>query len=203
MDLCQKVVAARKKKGLTQEELADLTNITVRTIQRIESGESTPRPYTLKSIAAALAISFDELKATEPGHSSSLADAAAPPALFDEESGKHFIQMLCLSCFSYLVVPFVHPLIPVRMLKNSNEQNPKVIAFARRVIRVQLYWKAAFWILMFLTLAYNIIRGAYFQKTCTLNYLWPFFIMYLLNAVIISSDLLRIRKADISFQPSL
>ena len=197
MELSQKIAIARKKKGLTQEQLADLTNITVRTIQRIESGESTPRAYTLKTIATALEISFEELNTTG-SH-----DVHHSAGTSGEANSKHFLEMLCLSCFSYILIPFVHFLVPRHILKKSNEQNPKVVAFARRVIKVQLYWKAALWIIMLLTLAYNIIMAANQQRAYLLNYLWPFFIMYFINALIISVYLRRIRKTDFSLQPSV
>jgi transcriptional regulator with XRE-family HTH domain len=53
-DLGKKISELRKDKGLTQEELVDKCNISVRTLQRIESGEVTPRSYTVKTILAAL-----------------------------------------------------------------------------------------------------------------------------------------------------
>lgn len=201
MELGQKIVTARKKKGLTQEQLADLTHITVRTIQRIESGESTPRPYTLQAIATALAIPFEDLVAT--GDQKSETPAPVIQSSANEEDSKHFLQMLCLSCFTYLVIPFVHFLVPRYLLKKSNEQNPKVVAFARRVIRGQLFWKSALWLLMLLTLAYNIIVAFYFERTWLVNYLLPFFIMYLLNALLIAGSLLRIKKTNFSIQASL
>jgi len=48
----------RIKKGMTQEELADLTELSARTIQRIENGEVDPRAYTLQMIAKALEVDF-------------------------------------------------------------------------------------------------------------------------------------------------
>jgi transcriptional regulator with XRE-family HTH domain len=48
----------RIKKGLTQEELADLTELSARTIQRIENGEVDPRAFTLQMIAKALDVDF-------------------------------------------------------------------------------------------------------------------------------------------------
>jgi transcriptional regulator with XRE-family HTH domain len=48
----------RVKKGLTQEELADKTELSVRTIQRIENGEVDPRSFTLQMIAKALDVEF-------------------------------------------------------------------------------------------------------------------------------------------------
>lgn len=49
-----KVAELRNKKGLTQEELAAGTNISIRTIQRIEKGEVKARKYTLKILSEAL-----------------------------------------------------------------------------------------------------------------------------------------------------
>jgi transcriptional regulator with XRE-family HTH domain len=48
----------RLKKGLTQEELASMTELSTRTIQRIENGEVDPRSYTLQMIAKALDVEF-------------------------------------------------------------------------------------------------------------------------------------------------
>jgi len=53
-ELGRKISELRTAKGLTQEELVEKCNISVRTIQRIEAGEVTPRSYTVKTILAAL-----------------------------------------------------------------------------------------------------------------------------------------------------
>jgi len=53
-DLGRKIAELRKAKGLTQEELVQKCNLSVRTLQRIESGEVTPRSYTIRIIFAAL-----------------------------------------------------------------------------------------------------------------------------------------------------
>ena len=52
----------RNSKGLTQEELVEKCNISVRTIQRIEAGEVTPRSYTIKTILAALGENLENFK---------------------------------------------------------------------------------------------------------------------------------------------
>jgi len=58
-ELGKKIAELRKSKGLTQEELVDRCNLSVRTLQRIEYGEVTPRAYTLKLIYEALDFSID------------------------------------------------------------------------------------------------------------------------------------------------
>jgi transcriptional regulator with XRE-family HTH domain len=60
-ELGKKISELRKDKGLTQEELVDKCNISVRTLQRIESGEVTPRSYTVRTILAALEYDLNRI----------------------------------------------------------------------------------------------------------------------------------------------
>jgi len=64
-ELGKKIVELRKEKGLTQEELVDRCNISVRTLQRIETGEVTPRVYTIKTILAALDYDLNKISDNE------------------------------------------------------------------------------------------------------------------------------------------
>jgi transcriptional regulator with XRE-family HTH domain len=60
--LGQKILEWRKAKGLTQEELVERCNINVRTIQRIEAGEVTPRSFTVKAILEVLEVRPEEVE---------------------------------------------------------------------------------------------------------------------------------------------
>ncbi len=53
-DIGKKVAELRKQKGFSQDGLAYLCKMNVRSIQRIEAGEVQPRPYTLKILSEAL-----------------------------------------------------------------------------------------------------------------------------------------------------
>jgi transcriptional regulator with XRE-family HTH domain len=64
-ELGRKISELRKEKGLTQEELVDKCNISVRTLQRIETGEVTPRVYTIKTILAALDYDINKMSDKE------------------------------------------------------------------------------------------------------------------------------------------
>ncbi|WP_420553005.1 helix-turn-helix domain-containing protein [Tenacibaculum aiptasiae] len=61
-ELGKKILELRKQKGLTQEELVEKCNINVRTIQRIEAGETTPRSFTIKTILQALDADINTFK---------------------------------------------------------------------------------------------------------------------------------------------
>ncbi len=60
-ELGQTILDLRKQKGLTQEELVEKCNISVRTIQRIEAGEVTPRSYTVKTILTVLGYDYEKI----------------------------------------------------------------------------------------------------------------------------------------------
>jgi transcriptional regulator with XRE-family HTH domain len=49
----------RLSKGLTQKELSERSNISVRSIQRIENGDIVPRSHTLKTLAGILELSLE------------------------------------------------------------------------------------------------------------------------------------------------
>ena len=66
-ELGKKIADLRKAKGLTQEELIEICNLSVRTLQRIEAGEVTPRTYTLKLIFEALELNHDNFFETSLG----------------------------------------------------------------------------------------------------------------------------------------
>jgi uncharacterized Tic20 family protein/DNA-binding Xre family transcriptional regulator len=57
-ELGLKVAELRLDKGLTQEKLAEMCEVSSRTIQRIESGEVDPRAYTIQCLNTALEYDF-------------------------------------------------------------------------------------------------------------------------------------------------
>lgn len=96
----------RIKKGLTQEQLAAKTELSARTIQRIENGEVDPRAYTLQMIANALEVDFrlfvDEDK--ENGHT---------------DNNKEHANWLALLHLSGIFLIFVPTLIIYQRKKNE------------------------------------------------------------------------------------
>lgn len=87
----------RLKKGMTQDELADKTKISSRTIQRIENGEVVPRSHSLQLIARALEVDFSSL--IEP-------DTAKiqPNQMKDNNS---YLGLLHLSAIVPLIIPTI------------------------------------------------------------------------------------------------
>lgn len=57
----EQIKAARKSKGLTQQELADETGLSLRTIQRIEKGTEEISGFSLRQISKILEIPLEQL----------------------------------------------------------------------------------------------------------------------------------------------
>lgn len=58
-ELGKKILELRKTKGLTQQELVEKCNLSVRTLQRIESGKVRPRSITVRLVFEALEFDYD------------------------------------------------------------------------------------------------------------------------------------------------
>ncbi|MFD0748699.1 DUF4870 domain-containing protein [Mucilaginibacter calamicampi] len=96
----------RLKKGMTQEDLAAKTDVSARTIQRIENSEVDARAYTLQSIAAALEVDFETLN--------SVGNTCAPQPQINK--GRIWLPLLHLSGLGNLLVP---PLLIWVVKRNS------------------------------------------------------------------------------------
>jgi transcriptional regulator with XRE-family HTH domain len=110
----------RLKKGMTQEELSARTDISVRTIQRIENGEVDPRAYTLQSIAAALEVEFETLASLEE------------PKVNSSEKNSRWLPILHLSGLLLLIIP------PILLWIWKRDQVENIQKHAFDVINFQL-----------------------------------------------------------------
>ncbi len=81
--LGQKMREARKKKDLTQQELADLSHVSVKQIANIEKGKMNPSYLILRALAKVLHISLDTL---------------INPDISLEDEGTNQMKMLYSSC---------------------------------------------------------------------------------------------------------
>ena len=61
MALGKNILEARKKSGLSQEQLGDKVGVTRQTVSNWELEETTPNPEQLKSLSKVLNVSVDDL----------------------------------------------------------------------------------------------------------------------------------------------
>jgi len=62
------IAQLRVQNSMTQKELANLCNVDIRTIQRIETGEVAPRMHTLKLLSTALGFDLSQFNGKDKDH---------------------------------------------------------------------------------------------------------------------------------------
>ncbi|MDC1162119.1 helix-turn-helix domain-containing protein [Tenacibaculum sp.] len=137
---------ARKKKGLSQEALADKANVSLSTIQRIEKGTVKPRAYTLRIIAETLELDITQLISNETNKANSKS--------FIPESKRINTVALIL-----VFIPFMNAIIPFVFWKTDKRIHPKN-SVVGKIVSFQLLWSIVMIIGMGLTLFLsNLIIG--------------------------------------------
>jgi transcriptional regulator with XRE-family HTH domain len=138
MEIGKLVRELRIKKGMTQEELADKTEVSARTIQRIENGEVDPRAYTLQMIARALEVDYNLFTENEPDEEEEIRTV----------TDNNWLGLLHLSG----IVPLIFPSVLIwhhkkDKVKGMSEHYRDVISVQLKflviiLIGIWIYWKS-------------------------------------------------------------
>lgn len=135
----------REERNLTQEELADKSGISVRTIQRIEAG-TDPKGYTLKTLASTLEISekdlliqnipSEEIKIDEPILIKEI-QTEISISTFDniEIFNSTLIKIINLSSLPFAWFPIANFLPPIILMLFTKEKSPIV----KQIISLQIF----------------------------------------------------------------
>lgn len=125
----------REKRNLTQEELAEKSGISVRTIQRIEAG-TTPKGYTLKTLAESLDVSENDLLASETIREEIVIDEVIDTT---EENHSLFnsglIKIINLSSLPFAWLPIANFLLPLLIMFFTKERSQIV----KQIISLQIF----------------------------------------------------------------
>lgn len=182
-ELGLKISELRKSKGYTQEELVEKCNISVRTIQRIEAGEVTPRSYTIKTILSALDY---DLKAIQNSNTSTITQEFKKLFLLEIDDNKEasfltkHLSIAWISGIIYFFIGFVE--IAVEYYRYTED--------------TMIIPDAAYIVLKLITLASIIlfIRGFILTGKIFKNYLLRVaaFIFIFMTSVFYSYDILSL-----------
>ncbi|MDC6386251.1 DUF4870 domain-containing protein [Flagellimonas taeanensis] len=114
----------RKSKGYSQEELAQRTNVTVRTIQRIEGEEVSPHLNTVKLLAAALEVEVSDLL---PLHDPK-----------EETLKKKWLLLMHATPLLGIFLPLFNVLVPLFLWIHKREDNPIYNEHGIKVVNFQI-----------------------------------------------------------------
>lgn len=116
--MMSKLQLLREKLHLTQEEVAQRSGISVRTIQRIEAGQA-PKGYTLRALAQALNVGESELFS---------------PGTGGESENLLWVKIINLSSLPFSIIPPLNLLVPIAIMLFKKQNSRKI----RQLISIQI-----------------------------------------------------------------
>lgn len=187
MLLGEKISSLRKRKSISQELLAENSGISLRTIQRIEKGESIPRPYTLKIIADALQVPVEQLNPMEDMQQHTLALSQ--------------IRLINLFALAGLILPFSNIMLPL-VIWRKNKALPLVNELGRKIISFQILWTFG----MLLILLFTPLVQQIFTQSVAIGRLPPtiflvYFVLLMVNFIMTVRTAIQLKKADADIYP--
>jgi len=117
-----KISEIRKRKGLSQEELSEQAKINLRTLQRVESGESSPRGNTLKSLCEVLELNIEEILD------------------YRKKEDKNFLIVFHLSALAFLVMPIGNIIIPLILWLTKRDKIISLNEQGVALLNYQIIW---------------------------------------------------------------
>ncbi|GGK46512.1 MULTISPECIES: helix-turn-helix domain-containing protein [Flavobacteriaceae] len=147
-NLAIKIKDFRNRKGFSQEQLSEESKLSLRTIQRIEKGESIPRGDTLIKLTQALGVTPDDLLE------------------WTDIEDKGYLTLLNLSSLSVLIQPILGIIIPLVMWILKKEKIKLVDDTGKKLISFQITWTLLFYIVLivaskgaFIPLNFNFLNS--------------------------------------------
>lgn len=136
----------REELNLTQQQLSEKANISVRTIQRIEAGQQL-KGHTLTALSEALGVSADKLLGIEK--------IKIETASKKEESNMLQIKLINLSSLLLLIVPLGCILLPLILMYWRKQVN----TVTKQIVTLQIIRTLAFpFTVLFVIFLGNIFR---------------------------------------------
>ena len=108
--LSKRVKELRNRKGISQNTLAEESALSLRTIQRIENGETNPTGDSLKRLSNALNVNLDEL------------------IDWSVKENNRYLIYLNLSALTFIFFPLLGILVPF-ILWTSKKASPSNVTF--------------------------------------------------------------------------
>lgn len=167
-DLSKRVKELRARRGFSQEQLADLSGLSLRTIQRVENGETVPRGETLKRLAVALQVSPDEI------------------IDWQVIEDKNVLIILNISQLGFLALPLLGTIIPLALWILKKDTVKNVDENGKAIINFQITWIIA--------LCATCIVGWIFIGPMILM---STVIFYLYNVIMIIFNTVKVSKSKI------
>ena len=188
-DLAQKVKELRNRKGYSQEVLSEKTGLSLRTIQRIENGETEPRGDSLKRLAIVFEVSPDEI------------------IDWTIQEDKSLLVVLNLSALAFLISPIFGILFPLIIWISKKDKIRHLNEIAKDLLNFQITWTIVFFVGYMFFIIGTILK--FFHSFHSMTSFWTpttlfvtlifVGIMYLCNLTFIIVNSIRVNKGKMVY----
>ena len=174
----------RNQKGMSQEVLADESGLSLRTIQRIENGETNPTGDSLKRLSSALNLNPDEL------------------IDWSIKEDKRYLTFLNLSTLTFLFFPMLGILVPFILWTSRKGKIKNINKLGKDLINFEITWTI---ILFFIPFLLFLISKIGLLENLTLSKIFIIIgAMYFINLIFILLNTVRIsNEKDVIYYPQI
>jgi transcriptional regulator with XRE-family HTH domain len=191
-----RIQTIRKSKGLSQEALAEEAGVSLRTIQRVEQGETVPRGYTVQALATALGVPLEALQdEPAPPVVTLVVEGPAPPPALRSDAAQ--LQLLNLSALGFLLFPFLNLLGPWLLWRARRHDTEHAAVLGRRVLGFQILWQVGCFFTYLLAVLVQLAAHAYHVKLPGL-FLGVLVLTYAFNAGVICYYAILLRRGNLN-----
>ena len=155
-----KILEIRKRKGLTQEKLSDLSKINLRTLQRIEKGTTQPRSDTLNNICQVLEVNIEDILD------------------YGKKDDLKFIKYFHLSVLACMFFPLGSVILPLILWLTKRDKIIGLNEQGINVLNYQILWSIFFY---FSFTLWSILRVCHWSYANLFLYIGG--VLYLTNLI--------------------
>lgn len=186
----EKINQIRKEKAWSQEDLAERSGLSVRTIQRIENNGSKPRPFTLQTLAKALEVEVSRLLKQEE-------KAEQEPAI-----DFSILRQINLAVFVHVILPLGNIFLPL-IIWRKNRQSALVKEVGSKIITVQILWTLTTLLLLILTPLISLLISGEVQVGQFPAVLFVYLLSVFLNVLMTIQSAQRLLKQQVNLYPAI
>ncbi len=174
----------RNQKGMSQEVLADESGLSLRTIQRIENGETNPTGDSLKRLSNALNLNPDEL------------------IDWSIKEDKRYLTFLNLSTLTFLFFPMLGILVPFILWTSRKGKIKNINKLGKDLINFEITWTI---LLFFIPFLLFLISKIGLLENLALSKIFIIIgAMYFINLIFILINTVRIsNEKDVIYYPQI
>ncbi|MDB5249850.1 MAG: DNA-binding protein [Segetibacter sp.] len=183
-EIGRKIKELRLQLGISQDELAEMSQLSQRTIQRIENNETEPRGDSLKRISKALNANVEDLTSAKPREE-------FEPQL---KENKSILFLMNFSALGFLIYPFLGIIFPMVVWIVYKDKITLANETGRKIMKFQVSWS----VLLYIVYLYFAI-AKFFHTGLNDKYVFLFLIsLYIFNILFIFINIMNwfeIKKA--------